>query len=96
MKIHDEIAAATKKPMIRGKWSNLLEKGSNVAVLDLDLAEQFPDSASVNRALRVYLQMKEQFASLHSAPQDTLGGRGTPLPFDPRNGKRTGTAATAE
>ena len=37
---------------IRGKYADRLEKGSRVVVLDPDLAEIFPDSESVNRALR--------------------------------------------
>ncbi len=36
----------------RGKYAHRFEKGSNVVVLDPDLAELFPDSESVNRALR--------------------------------------------
>jgi len=33
---------------VRGKYA----KGTNVVVLDPDVAAKFPDSASVNRALR--------------------------------------------
>jgi hypothetical protein len=42
---------------IRGKYyKRLLKEGSNVVVLDRDVAKAFPDSASVNKALRSVLQ----------------------------------------
>jgi hypothetical protein len=37
---------------VRGKYTNLLKQGTNVAVIDPDLLDTFPDSASVNEALR--------------------------------------------
>jgi len=41
----------------RGKYhKRLLKAGSNVVVLDRDVAREFPDSASVNRALRSVLK----------------------------------------
>ena len=36
----------------RGKYAARYARGSNVVVLSPDVAELFPDSASVNRALR--------------------------------------------
>ena len=45
----------------RGKYyKRLLKEGSNVVVLDRDVAKAFPDSASVNKALRSVLQGKRQ------------------------------------
>ena len=35
---------------IRGKYAKRVAKGTNVVLLDPDVAEVFPDSASVNRA----------------------------------------------
>lgn len=44
---------------VRGKYyKRLLKEGSNVVVLDRDIAKAFPDSASVNRALRSVLKNK--------------------------------------
>jgi len=44
---------------VRGKYyKRLLKKGSNVVVLDRDVAREFPDSASVNKALRSVLKSK--------------------------------------
>jgi len=42
---------------VRGKYyKRLLKEGSNVVVLDRDVAKAFPDSASVNKALRSLLR----------------------------------------
>ncbi len=38
---------------VKGKYAKRFSKGSNVVVLDADLIESFPDSNSVNDALRV-------------------------------------------
>ncbi len=38
---------------IRGKYYEAYTKSSNVVILDPDVAEVFPDSASVNEALRM-------------------------------------------
>jgi hypothetical protein len=38
----------------RGKYAARYKAGSRVIVLDPDVARLFPDSASVNRALRAY------------------------------------------
>jgi hypothetical protein len=37
---------------VRGKYAKRYDSGTNVVVLDPDVAAVFPDSASVNRALR--------------------------------------------
>ena len=37
---------------VRGKYAGRFPKGSNVVVLDPDVAQVFPDSESVNQALR--------------------------------------------
>ena len=46
---------------VRGKYyKRLLKEGSNVVVLDRDVAKAFPDSVSVNKALRSVLQGKRR------------------------------------
>lgn len=40
----------------RGKYFETYKQGTNVVVLEPDVAKAFPDSQSVNRALRKYLQ----------------------------------------
>lgn len=37
---------------VRGKYADRMATGSTVVVLDPDVAEMFPDPASLNRALR--------------------------------------------
>lgn len=37
---------------VRGKYAQRYAEGTNVVVLDPDVAAAFPDAASVNRALR--------------------------------------------
>lgn len=45
---------------VRGKYyRQLIEQGSNVIVLDPDLAEFFSDSVSVNEALRSLLDLTQ-------------------------------------
>lgn len=44
---------------VRGKYyKRLLKEGSNVVVLERDVAKAFPDSASVNKALRSVLKSR--------------------------------------
>jgi len=42
------------KSGVRGKYSARYKEGTNIALIDPDLHELFPDSDSVNRALRSY------------------------------------------
>jgi hypothetical protein len=40
---------------VRGKYADRYRRGTNVVLLDPELAEAFPDSKSVNDALRALL-----------------------------------------
>jgi hypothetical protein len=42
---------------VRGKYAQRFAEGSNVVVLSPDVAEVFPDSESVNEALRVLVRI---------------------------------------
>jgi hypothetical protein len=42
---------------IRGKYAALCAEGTNIVVLDPDVAEMFPDSSSVNSALRELIKI---------------------------------------
>jgi hypothetical protein len=44
---------------VQGKYAELFRKGSNVVVLEPDLAAEFPTAKSVNKALREYLASKK-------------------------------------
>ncbi len=41
---------------VRGKYAAKVREGSNIVILDADVAAAFPDSRAVNRALRALLQ----------------------------------------
>jgi hypothetical protein len=43
---------------VRGKYATRYADGTNLILLDPDLAAEFPDSRSVSRALRAYLKSK--------------------------------------
>ena len=43
----------------RGKYAARFRKGSNVVVLEPDVASEFTSSKAVNRALRAYLDSKK-------------------------------------
>ena len=48
----------------RGKYANRYrEEGTNVVLIDPDLHELFPDSESVNRALRDYVEQHKRSAT---------------------------------
>ena len=42
---------------VRGKYAARYAEGSNVVVVDPDLSDVFPNSASVNRALRALAEI---------------------------------------
>ncbi len=76
---------------VRGKYFNQLQQGTNLVILDPALMPFFPDSASVNKALRAFLEIK---ASLDTATPSTRPRKKLDLPpapeiaFDPRTGSR--------
>lgn len=45
---------------VRGKYVERLKEGSNVVLLDPDVAAEFKTPQDVNRALRVYLKTKKK------------------------------------
>ena len=54
MRDHYDFSNAT-----RGKYADMFREGSNVVVLEPDLAAQFPTAKAVNTALREYLASKK-------------------------------------
>ena len=48
---------------VRGKYTNLLAKGTNVAIIDPTLHPYFPDSEAVNRALRAAMDVSASAAA---------------------------------
>jgi hypothetical protein len=47
---------------VRGKYAARYAEGSNIVVLDPDVAEMFPDSESVNKALRAIAEIARERA----------------------------------
>ncbi len=45
---------------VRGKYAARYAEGTNLVRLDSDLAKRFPDSASVNRALRSLTEIADR------------------------------------
>lgn len=45
---------------VRGKYAQRFAKSTNVIVLDPDVAQLFPDSESVNEALRALVKIANQ------------------------------------
>ena len=48
---------------IRGKYAKRYREGTNVVLIDRNLQKFFPDSESVNKALREYLETKRRSAN---------------------------------
>jgi hypothetical protein len=55
---------------VRGKYIRRLLEGANVVVLDSDLAVAFPDSESVNRALRALLEIAQREVHTSEKPSE--------------------------
>ena len=52
---------------VRGKHAALVAQGTNLVLLDPDVAEVFPDSASVNEALRLLAKLAREQAERTAA-----------------------------
>ncbi len=61
---------------VRGKYIQRFAQGSNVVVLSPDVAEVFPDSESVNTALRLLVEIAGRSTSKASAGVEALAGTG--------------------
>jgi hypothetical protein len=70
----------------RGKYANLLKQGSNVVILDPDLLDSFPDSPSVNRALRAFLAINHQVQEAGTRIRTRRPAASAKPEFDPRVG----------
>ena len=50
---------------VRGKYFNRVASGSNLVLLDPDVAKAFPSQEAVNRALRMLAELAQQASSNH-------------------------------
>jgi len=58
---------------VRGKYyPRLLKEGSNIVVLEPDIAESFRDSTAVNQALRSLLELTQSTKRLTSRPAERV------------------------
>ena len=60
---------------IRGKYANRYQQGTNVVVIDPDVAEYFPDHDSVNDALRnlaAIIKRQQQAQDKHTEHASTV------------------------
>jgi hypothetical protein len=74
---------------VRGKYTNLLKHGTNLVILDPALMPHFPDSESVNVALRAFLAIGRQVesATIHVVRKPVRGAnQKRTASFDPRVG----------
>ena len=64
----DELRSEYKRSdfgvLVRGKYIERLQESSNVVVLDPEVADLFPNSASVNAALRALAEIARRAGSM--------------------------------
>jgi len=56
--LRDEYPENLVRSGVRGKYTKSYREGTNIVLIDPDLRKLFPDSESVNRALREYVSTK--------------------------------------
>lgn len=52
-----EYDLSTLKNQVRGKYVERYSEGTNIVLLDPEVSNAFPDSASVNAALRLLIEL---------------------------------------
>jgi hypothetical protein len=52
---------------VRGKYARRFAAGTNVVVIDPDIAEYFPDHESVNASLRSLVSIIKKYPGRHAA-----------------------------
>lgn len=57
--LRDEYELASLGPGIRGKYFERAKSGTNLVLLDPDVARAFPTQESVNKALRMLVEVAE-------------------------------------
>jgi hypothetical protein len=66
--VADELRSEYKRSdfgvLVRGKYIERLRKSSNVVVLDPEVADLFPNAASVNAALRALAEIAKRAGSV--------------------------------
>lgn len=57
--LREEYDLSKLKNRVRGKYVERYKQGTNLVLLEPEVAEVFPDSESVNNALRMIMQVAE-------------------------------------
>jgi len=71
---------------VRGKYYQSYRQGSNIVLLDHDIAEAFPDAAAVNEALRMLIKLARKRVRTAAKPVSRAKPRRNP-------GQRSGAAS---
>ena len=78
--LRTEYDFSTMKGGVRGKYAARLKKGSNLVLLEPDVAAAFPTAAAANEALRVVLRASKGIRPARGRPnkpmQRTAGATG--------------------
>ena len=65
---------------VQGKYVDRLQEGTNLVLLDRDIAEEFPTDEAVNEALRLVIQIKKLPKSEKKARTKARRQSGVPGP----------------
>jgi hypothetical protein len=88
--LRHEYNFASMKAGVRGKYSARLRKGSNLVLLEPEVAAAFPSADAVNEALRGILHMARAVRGKGGLPNNAL--RPTSRSARAKSAKRAGTA----
>lgn len=64
--LRPEYDFSTLKNQVRGKYAERYREGTNVVLLEPEVSEMFPDSASVNAALKLLINLARKEARPHN------------------------------
>jgi len=80
---------------VRGKYGKRFREGTNIVLLDPEIAEAFPSEASVNEALRGVLNTTRAIRRTGGLPNKALQPTSRTRGASPKSTKRTGPARGA-
>ena len=67
--LHPEYDISTLRGGVRGKYYKQATTGTNLVLLEPDVAQALPDSSSVNRALRLLQEVARKSSKGKSSPR---------------------------
>jgi hypothetical protein len=90
--VRAEYDFASMKGGIRGKYASLVREGTNVVLLEADVAEAFPTEAAVNEALRGVLNTTRAVRNSGGLPNKALQPTSRARGGRRKSAKRAGAA----